>query len=196
VEYLQAALNIADVISVRQYERHSVDISQGQFVPLPFRYLGLCELSVDGSEDAVPIIDRIAALHRGQPAAEEPATWLYYPCSERIGRAPRTMPSPLTLAFANPLPGQDADFREWYVTRHIRHALRIPALVSGQCLQQTRFQRPGALQPGFDLITVYEQEGEPERVIEGIAALPAETFEFPMMDWTRFTEWVYRPVLS
>ena len=38
-------------------ERHEVDVSQGHYPPLPFKYLGLCEISVDGAQTAEGIID-------------------------------------------------------------------------------------------------------------------------------------------
>ena len=194
--YRQAVLGLPQVLTVTHYERHEVDIDQGKHPPLPFRYLALYEISVDGAPAAAPILERIATLHRSQPAATVPATWLYYPLSEKVGRSPAQCPSMLTLAFANPVVGQEVEFREWYATRHIRHALNIPALVSGQCLERTLFQSPGALQARFQIIAVYEQEGTPESIIESFDTLPDGTFNFPMLDLdpARFSEWCYRPV--
>jgi hypothetical protein len=194
--YRQAVVDHVGVLRAQHYERHDVDITRGRFAPLPFRYLGLYELSIDGAETAAGLIDRITQLHREQAAAQAPATWLYYPVSEKVGRSPAARPSLLTLAFANGVPGQEAEFREWYATRHIRHALKIPALVSGQCLERTQFQRPGALEATFHTIAVYEQEGTPEDFLKGHAALPKGSLPFPMLDLapSRFAEWVYRPV--
>jgi len=183
------------VISVHQYEQHDVDITQGQYAPLPLRYLALCELAVDGAQAAAGQIEQIFSWHREQPAALPPAAWLYYPVSEKVGRAPANLPSLLTLAFANAVAGREAEFREWYATRHIRHALHIPALVSGQCFERTQFQHPGALEARFSMIAVYEQEGTAESIIESFASIPPETFAFPALDIdpSRFAEWVYRP---
>jgi hypothetical protein len=183
------------VLGAQHYERHEVDITQGQYPPLPFRYLSLCELAVDGAQAAEAAIDHILAAHRQEASAQLPATWLYYPASEKVGRAPAKQPSLLTIAFANAMPGQEAEFREWYATRHIRHALNIPALVSGQCFERTQFQKPGALPATFNTIALYEQEGTPESIIQSFAALPESTFDFPMLDIgpARFAEWVYRP---
>lgn len=196
--YCKAVRNIVGVLSTQHYERHEVDIDQGQHPPLPFQYLAFCEISVDGAQEAAPIIDQVATLHREEPVAEEPATWIYYPASEKVGRSAKNPPSHLTLAFANPVVGQEREFREWYATRHIRHALNIPALVSGQCLERTLFQRPGALEARFHTIAVYEQEGTAESIIESFNSLPESTFHFPMLDLdrARFAEWVYRPLVA
>jgi len=194
--YRQAILEFPEVLKVQHYERHDVDITRGQFPPLPFRYLGLYEISIDGAEEATSLIELIASLHCAQSETQLPATWIYYPTSERVGRSPTLLPSLLTLAFANGIPGQEAEFREWYATRHIRHALNISALVSGQCYERTLFQRPGALPATFSTIAVYEQEGTPESIIESFASLPESTFAFPVLDLSksRFAEAVYRPV--
>jgi hypothetical protein len=102
----------------------------------------------------------------------------------------------LTIAFANGVPGQETEFREWYATRHIRHALKIPALVSGQCFERTKFQRPGTVEASFSMIAIYEQEGTPEAILDGFALLPDGALHFPMLDRSpfRFAEVVYRPV--
>lgn len=193
--YRDSLSNIAGILAVQHYERHEIDITLDRYERLPFRYLGLYQLSVDGAQASEDIVEKIALLHR-EHGAELPATWLYYPVSERVGRSPAVTPSMLTLAFANSVPGQEAEFREWYATRHIRHAMQIPALVSGQCFQRTLFQRPGALEAKFDTIAVYEQEGSPESIIESCASLPQGSLDFPMLDVsrTRFAEWVYQPV--
>jgi len=194
--YRGAVLGCAGVLGGRHYEQHDVDITQGRFPRLPFGYLGIYELSLDGSQGARELIERIAALHREESSARVPATWLYYPVCEKVGRTPSKTPSMLTIAFANARPGEEALFREWYATRHIRHALNIPALVSGQCFQRTQFQESGAYEALFDTIAVYEQEGPPESIIRSFASLPAGTLEFPSLDVDplRFSEWVYRPV--
>jgi hypothetical protein len=185
---------IQNVISARHYQQHELDVTLGLHARLPYRYLGIYEISVDGAPAAASIIEQIERLYRAQPAARAPATWLYYPVSEKVGRPPEAMPSMLTLAFANAIPGQEAEFREWYATRHTRHALNVPALVSGQCFERTLFQSAGALEARFAMIAVYEQEGSAESMIASFNSLPASTFHFPAMDLSRFAESVYRPV--
>jgi hypothetical protein len=192
--YSRAALDDPVVLKGAHYEQHDVDITRGRYPGFPFRYLALYELSLDGAERARGFIERVTALHAAQAAAQDPATWLYYAACEKVGRAPTMNPSMLTIAYANGIPGQEADFREWYATRHIRHAMQIPALVSGQCFERTLFQLPGTQAPPFATIAIYEQEGTPEDILASFATLPEGALYFPMLDRTRFAECTYRPV--
>lgn len=191
--YRTAVQEIPGVLRVRHYEQDEADITRGRYPKVSFQYLGIYEVVVDGAEAARGIIDRINELHSAQAFARPPATWLYYPASEKIGRSASATPS-LILAFANGLPGQENDFREWYATRHIRHALTIPVILNGQCFERTLFQQPGAQDAGFATIAIYEQEGSPLDVIESFKTLPKDTLHFPMLDRSRFTECAYRPI--
>ena len=195
-DYLQAIANQDKVLSVQNFEQHEVDITKGKHKPLPYPYLSLIELSLDGAEQASDLIQQITDLHQAQSAANEPATWLYFTTSEKVGRAPNTTEPLMTMAFANALPGKEIEFREWYNTRHIRHALNVPALVSGQCFELTEFQQAGALAADFSLIAIYEQEGTPQDIMDSFADIPPGTLSFPALDTTpgHFAEWVYRPV--
>jgi hypothetical protein len=192
--YREEVARSAGVVGVGHYEQHEIDITAGQSPRPPCHYLGIYELSVDGAEGARELIERVSQLHQEQAAAQPPATWLYYPVSEKVGRASGGSAGLLTLAFANAVEGREAEFREWYSTRHIRHALNVPALVSGQCYERTQFQQPGALRASFSMIALYEQEGTPQSMLESFATLPESTFAFPAMDLSRFAEAVYRPV--
>ena len=182
------------VLTVQHFEQHEVDITRGRHKPLDYRYLSMIELSLDGGHEAASLIDHIADIHRQEPAALEPAAWLYYPISEKVGRSPVVEQPMLTLAFTNAIEGTDAEFREWYNTRHIRHALNIPALVSGQCFALGKFQKPLATASNFRFITIYEQEGSPQDIIDSLKELPSGTLAFPTLDKQNFAEWVYRPV--
>jgi hypothetical protein len=195
-EYRDALALISGVLSAAHYEQHEVDITQGGFSPLPFRYLGIYELSLDGASEGQQIIERVVSLHAQQPAALPPATWLYYPLGAKVGRSAKVQPAMVTVAFANSVPGEEAEFREWYATRHIRHALNIPVLVSGQCLERTQFQCPGAMECAFTMVALYEQEGTPEEMIESCKSLQPSLFHFPTLDLSagRFAEWAYRPL--
>jgi len=192
--YREAVSRIPSVLCVQHYQQDEVDITQGRFAPLPFRYLGWYELSVDGAHAAESIIERIGLLHRQQAVAVAPATWLYYPVSEKVGRSPPAFPSMMTLAFANAVPGQESVFREWYATRHIRHALNVNGFISGQCFERALFQRPGALPASFNTIAVYEQEVTAESILRSFLSVPDEMLDFPTLDLSRFVEWVYRPL--
>ena len=184
------------VLAINLYEQHEIDVTSGQHPRLPLRYLAICALSLDGAPQAEPIIRQVMELHLSEMSARAPATWLYYPAGEKVGRAPGVTPSLLTIAFANAIPGQEDQFREWYATQHIRHALNVPALVSGQCFQLTHFQMPGAIEAAFTTIAIYEQEDTPESMIESFRSIPASAFHFPTMDLTRFSESVYRPLCA
>lgn len=195
-EYSKILSDHENVLTVQQFEQHEVDVTQGHFSALAMPFLGVIELSLDGAEQAAGLIERIGQLHKAEPSALDCATWLYYPVSEKVGRDPLVEQSMLTLAFANAVPGTEFEFREWYCTKHIRHALKVPALVSGQCFELTNFQDPGALTPDYTIIAVYEQEGSPEQMIESFNSLPEDALEFPALDLApgRFAEWVYRPL--
>ena len=192
--YRSAVLAAPGVLSAQHYEQHEIDITNGRCPRLPYRYLGLYELSIDGARAATVVIEKLDELHAAQSPAEPPATWLYYPANEKAGQSPNSIPSLLTIAFANGIPGRESEFREWYATRHVRHALNIPALVSGQCFERTQFQRPGSLEAQFSTIAVYEQIGTPEEMLESFASIPVSVFDFPALDVTRFAEAIYRPV--
>jgi hypothetical protein len=195
--YMDGVRNNESIVRSQYYEQHEVDITRGRYMRPPYRYLAMYQLSIDGAEQASGLIDLIHTLFRQCEAAEAPATWLFYPASEKVGRSPIKVPSMLTIAFANAEPGTEAEFREWYVTRHIRHALNISALVSGQCFERTQFQRPGAADCGFSMTAVYEQEGTPQEFLESYAMLPNGTLNFPMLDKSpgRFAECLYRPLV-
>lgn len=196
--YLEETRVKSGVLSARQYVQHAVDVTRGRHAPLPFQYLTIYELSIDGAEQAGPFIESIHTLCDASSLAECSSTWLYYPASEQVGRQALVAPSMLTVAFANSTPGDEDVFREWYATRHIRHALHIPALVSGQCYQRTIFQEAGAMMCAFSTIAIYEQEGGPEDIIKGFATVREGTLNFPNMDKTRgrFSECVFQPLGS
>lgn len=192
--YLMSLEALDKVLTVNHFEKHEVDVTEGAYQEIDFKYLSIIELSLDGAEQSEPIIDKIQKLYKSGPSTEQPTIWLYYPVSEKVGRAANTGEEMLTLAFANPLPGTDLEFKEWYCTRHIRHALNVPELVSGQCLELTGYQKTGSIPPKYKMIAVYEQEGTPEKMIESFQRLPEEIFDFPMLDLVNFAEWVYRPM--
>jgi len=195
-DYRETISQNACVVHAEHYRQHEVDITRGEFPRLPLPYLGWYELSLDGATAASSLIEQVHLLYEKAQFAHSPATWLYYPMCEKVGRTPVAKPSLLTLAFANGLNGQEEQFREWYATRHIRHALNVPALVSGQCLRRTIFQQPGGIAADFDIVAVYEQEAPPEAIIDSLQSLPESLFAFPTMDFSRFAESVYLPLCA
>lgn len=193
--YHRSVLSTAGVISLKNYEQHQFDITQGRFPRLPFRYLGVCDIAVDGADSAGVVSDRITFLHQAQKWTQMPATWLYYPSSERVGRPAGDGSVFLTMAFANPVAGLEAEFKEWYATRHIRHALNLSALVSGQCFERSQVQKPGVMDARYSLVAMYDEVDPPEAMLEHASSLPEGTLDFaPSLDTSCFSESVYRRI--
>jgi hypothetical protein len=176
------------ILRTRRYALSEVDVTRGHHVALPFRSLSIHELSVDGAEEAAPVIERLVADAQGRVG-----TWLSFPLGEQVGTAAWDAPY-VTLAFANGYPGQEPEFREWYPTRHIRHAMAIPALTSGQCHLRTGYQHDTVAPLDFEIIALYEQTGTPEDFVTQIESIERGTFAFPAMDVTtgRFAESAWR----
>lgn len=195
---LQNTLSFNHVISAQHFERHEVDITMGHYPAPEYQYLGIYELSLDGAEEAQPVIDAIEAYYEQEASAEVPAAWLYYPISEKIGCANTgSDDSLIILAFASGISGHEAEFREWYSTRHIRHALYIPLILSAQCFERTNFQQGESSKSRYNVIAVYEQTGTPDEFVDYCKSLPtnvAEKLQFPTMDATCFGESSYRPI--
>jgi len=183
------------ILTARHYRQHETDITNGRHMRFPFNYLGVYALSIDGGAQAGPIIGRIRTAFGQAPTAAAPATWLYYPLGPQVGIGNPDAPM-ITVAFANPKVGTEAEFREFYTTRHIRHALNVPVLVSGRCVERAQFQDAGTLAPDFQIMAIYEQVGPPEAIMAAFTKLPPGTLAFPMMDTSpgRFAECCYRAI--
>ena len=106
----------------------------------------------------------------------------------------------ITIAFANAVKGREAEFREWYTTEHLRHALLVPALISSQRFELTGFQTPGVMAPDYETIAIYEQNDTPENMIKGMALIDREkvpkVWWSPSGDLERFTEWAYQALTN
>jgi hypothetical protein len=189
----ETMLKRPEVLTASYFVEDDVDITGGKFPALTYRHLAIYELSVDGAEQAEAAIAVVEALHRDSGVAEQPATWLYFPVGEKVGLSVPEAPF-LTIAYSNGTPGDEDVFREWYTTRHIRHALNIPAFTSGQCFERTQWQRAGALEARFHIIALYEQTGSSQELITAFKTLSPETISFPTMDHTRFSEAAYRRI--
>ena len=194
---LDEVLSLDLVIGVQHFSRHEVDITMGHYPPPDYGYLSVYELSIDGAEQAAKVIAHINERYENESSAGSLATWLYYPSSEKVGRVSDKEDHLLTLAFANATKGNEQEFREWYCTRHIRHALYIPVLVSGQCFERAQFQQSGQSEPEYQMIAMYEQEGSPKEFLDFCNSMSEEvrvTLQFPTLDATRFGECAYYPV--
>ena len=199
--YHQSIVQLDNVLSAQHYTRHEIDITHGSFPGPSYQYLGVYELCLDGAGQAQEIINTITQSHQQESSAELPATWLYFPISEKVGRSPEIADPMIALAFANGLPGREAEFREWYCTQHMRHALHIPVFASGQCLERTGFQDPGVVSPDYSLICFYQWDGTPQDYFNFLESLSedegqelTDLIAFPAMDSERFGEAVYKPI--
>ena len=182
-----------NVLSCRLYERHAIDVTRGRWPPPPSRYLGLVEASVDGAQALDPLIVSIEDAHRAGDAAGAPACWIYYPASEKVGRIDGVPKDFITVAFANGVAGRLAEFREFYATRHIRHALQLPTMANGQCFQRSVFQRPGSMAADFDTIAIYEMADTVEALMADFTRIVPGSLAFPDLDLEpgRFGEAAY-----
>ena len=167
--------------------------SNGESLSIGYQFLGIYELAIDGAKDASELINGISAIYKQEESVDDPATWLYYPSCPKVGRAAKTKDALLTIAFANPKPGSEAMFREWYDTEHIRHALNIEGCVSGQRFERTKFQQPGSSDVLFHSLAVYEQESTPKEFVDS-ALLHLDLLKFSPSVGSPFTEWMYRPL--
>ena len=195
---LQTVTGFNKVISGRHYHEYPFNHT-GNLKPIGFDYLGIYQLQLDSAEDSGELINQINTLYRNEPSAGDIATWLYFPVSEKVGCNSATiLPSTpiITIAFGNAVKGREDEFREWYTTEHLRHALLVPALISSQRFELTGLQNPGSMTPDYQTIAIYEQDDTPENMIKGMALIdPAKVPKVwwsPSGDLERFTEWAYQ----
>lgn len=193
------ALSALDkVLSVQVYGEYPFRFKD-RYKPIGFDYLAIVQLGLDGAEEADRLIEQIDGLYQNESSAGDLASWLYYPVSEKVG-CNDTNASPsspiITIAFANAVKGREAEFREWYSTQHIRHALIIPALISGQRFELTEFQSSGAMASDYQTIAIYEQNDTPENMVASFPHVDpvkgAKVVWSPSGDLERFTEWAYQ----
>lgn len=196
--YMANILQLSHVISIQHFQKHKVDITMGHFPSPPFRYVGIYELCLDGADQAGEVIDQIFLMFQEESSADKPVAWLYYPISEKVGYTTHSLENPsLILAFSNAIPGKEMEFREWYSTRHLRHALYVPIIISGQCFESTIYQHSDSDQAPYNIIAIYEIDGTAQDFLNYRESIPqevAEIFHFPSLDISRFGESVYFPI--
>jgi hypothetical protein len=79
------------------------------------------------------------------------------------------------------LPGREAEFENWYDTRHIPDVLRVPGVVSARRLRVQQVTAPTET-PAWLSLAIYEIEGdEPEAVLAEIRRR-ARTPEMPLTE--------------
>lgn len=68
-------------------------------------------------------------------------------------------------------PGQEEEFVRWYREQHLPDVIKMPGVVSGKIIKLD-FQRVYDLDaPQYDLLTIYELEGEhPEPIVDSLKA--------------------------
>ena len=195
---LESVSTFDKVLSVQHYKEYPFVLKE-RYKPIGFDCLSIVQLGLDGAEDALGLIERIKILYQNESSAGDVATWLYYPVSEKVG-CNQANPAPsspiITIAFANAVKGRQAEFQEWYSTQHIRHALVIPALISGQRFELTEFQSSGAMASDYQTIAIYEQNDTPENMVASFPHIDpekaAKVVWSPSGDLERFTEWAYQ----
>jgi hypothetical protein len=190
-QFRSAIERLPTVVKTRLYEQDAVDLTLGRFAPPPMRYLTVVEISASGAEEAKQPIEEITRQHADGAVAAAPATWTYYPCSEKFGLRREHDSSRLTVHYANPIPGRESEFREAFASQLVRHAIWFNPLISGQCFERTLYQSPGALEPIYQTIGLYEQDGPSEVLVKSFKAPPPDVAPVTSLDTTRFTEAAY-----
>lgn len=179
------------VLCVRSYAMHPVKVNPHS-PPLGFDFLTLFELCIDGTKEAGELISKIRSGFEDLSLAGKIATGLYYPVGEKTGCPGKGDARHITIAFSNPSPGCDHEFREWYTTQHIRHALVIPALLNGQVFEATRFQEGNAMAHDYQTIAIYDMGTTPEALMESIPNIDVSQMAWSKLgDFHRFTECFY-----
>jgi hypothetical protein len=76
------------------------------------------------------------------------------------------------LAFANPAPGKEAEFEDWYENVHVPDLLKVEGYISGQRFRLSEKQKPTLNEPTLRImpthrhLTIYELDCSPETYIE------------------------------
>lgn len=179
----------------RVYARDSVDVTWGRFPLVPMKYLSLVDLLGDGPEAAHSVIDFVQDIYAKEKSAADVATWLYYPVSERYGIARGNIPTAVMIHYTNPVAGKETEYAEWFNTRLLRHAAMFDPLVSGQRFERSLYQKPGALEPTYQTVALYDQAGSSERLIEAFKIPPPDLPDMVSLDTGRFTESAYLPLV-
>ncbi|MDQ4117162.1 MAG: hypothetical protein M3235_09390 [Actinomycetota bacterium] len=100
------------------------------------------------------------------------------------------------VVLSNPTEGQDAEYNEWYTTKHLDEVVEIPGFVSAQRFRLTDAQLSGFQASSHRYLALYEIEGDVEpalealhsRVASGEIALPGA------IDAASIAPWAFTPI--
>lgn len=185
----------ARVIRARTFERDSLDITWGRFPLVPMQYLALIDIGGKGPEDAHAVITTAQEQFAKQKSAADVATWLYYPVSEKYGIDRGNIPTTVMIHYTNAVAGMEAEYSEWFNTRLIRHAAVFDPLVNGQRFERSLHQNPGAIEPTYQTVALYDQAGSSERLMEAFKNPPPDLLDMVSLDNERFSEASYLPLI-
>jgi hypothetical protein len=77
----------------------------------------------------------------------------------------------LYLVQSNAVEGRDEEFNEWYDATHVPDILALDGFVSAQRFKRsTLLDRPGAADPHFAYVALYEIEGDPMAAVKALGA--------------------------
>jgi hypothetical protein len=183
------------VLRARTYQKDAIDVTWGRFRQIPMKYLALVLVLGDGPEDADGVRSFAQEAFAKEGSAGEVAIWLYYPVSERYGIDRGNIPTTVMIHYTNPVSGMEDEYSEWFNTRLLRHAAVFDPLVSGQRFERSLYQKPGALEPKYRTVALYDQAGSSERLIESFKNPPPDLMDMVSLDNESFTEAAYLPLL-
>ncbi|MFE6861846.1 hypothetical protein [Nocardia sp. NPDC057668] len=69
------------------------------------------------------------------------------------------------LVFSNAVTGRDAEFNDWYDTKHLADVTAVPGVTGGARYEIAATDIPGQPSPAHRYLAVYELDGEPETVL-------------------------------
>jgi len=104
----------------------------------------------------------------------------------------------IDLVQTNALPGQEAEFNEWYEKIHLGDILAVPGIATAQRFRPSPVKRGGnysTMPAPFQYLAIYEFTGETNDVLDGIEAARAAG----KIPWSKaldpiFSAYVYEPL--
>lgn len=63
------------------------------------------------------------------------------------------------LVQSDPVPGRADEYLDWYQNRHLHDVLQVRGFTAAQLFRIAPAQRPGAAEPSYKHVAIYEMEG-------------------------------------